>query len=276
MIFPAIVKSTIREAFSRKILLSLFILFSFVILLIAALINLDAVQGIPKLLEAQPDFDYRSFIIKMELLMISQPSFLIVMILFIIMSSSFIPSLLQKGTVELTLSKPVSRTEIILGKFSGGVIIVFIALTYLISLIWAVISLKTGVWHFAFLYSILWYTLIFAVLYSLVILTGIITKSTIMSLIINVLLFFPFTAILSAKDNISLFASNKVLAFILNFIYHILPKPWDLRSLCSDAIDGSLNMSGGFFYVYQPVITSLIFMLVCLSLSVYYFSKKDY
>ena len=276
MIFWAIVKNTIREAFSKKILLLLFILFSFVILLIATVINLDAVEGIPQLLGTSPDFKYYSFVVRMELLMISQPSFLIVMILFIILSSSFIPSLLQKGNIELTLSKPVSRTNIILGRFIGGVILVFIALTYLITLIWLIISAKSGVWHFAFLLSIIWYTLIFAVLYSLIILTGLITKSTVMTLIINVLIFFPFTSILAVKDDIMQVASNKVIAFILNFIYYIFPKPWDMRSLCNDIIGGTLNTSAGFFYVYQPLITSLIFMLVCLSLSVYYFDKKDY
>ena len=276
MIFWAIVKNTIREAFSKKILLLLFILFSLVILLIATVINLDAVEGIPQLLGTSTDFNYYSFIVRMELLMISQPSFLIVMILFIILSSSFIPSLLQKGNIELTLSKPVSRTNIILGKFVGGVILVFIALAYLITLIWLIISAKSGVWHFAFLLSIIWYTIIFAVLYSLIILTGLITKSTVMTLIINVLIFFPFTSILAVKDDIMQVASNKVIAFILNFIYYIFPKPWDMRNLCKDIIGGTLNTSAGFFYVYQPLITSLIFMLVCLSLSVYYFDKKDY
>lgn len=276
MIFNAIVKSTIREAFSRKILLSLFILFSLIVLLIAAAINLNAVEGIPSLLQAQQDFDYRAFIVKIELMMISQPSFLIIMLLFIIMSSSFIPSLLQKGNIELTLSKPVSRTELILGKFVGGVIIVFLALAYLIILVWLIISIKTGIWHFAFLQSILWYTLIFAILYSLVILTGVITRSTILSLIINVLILFPFTAILAAKDSISQVASNRMITFILNFIYYVFPKPWDLRSMCDNLIGGTLNMQGGFMQVYQPVLTSVIFMLVCLSLSIYYFSKKDF
>lgn len=276
MIFNAIVKSTIREAFSRKILLSLFILFSLIVLLIAAAINLNAVEGIPSLLQAQQDFDYRAFIVKIELMMISQPSFLIIMLLFIIMSSSFIPSLLQKGNIELTLSKPVSRTELILGKFVGGVIIVFLALAYLIILVWLIISFKTGIWHFAFLQSILWYTLIFAILYSLVILTGVITRSTILSLIINVLILFPFTAILAVKDSISQVASNRMITFILNFIYYVFPKPWDLRSMCDNLIGGTLNMQGGFMQVYQPVLTSVIFMLVCLSLSIYYFSKKDF
>jgi len=276
MIFNAIVKSTIREAFSRKILLSLFILFSLIVLLIAAAINLNAVEGIPSLLQAQQDFDYRAFIVKIELMMISQPSFLIIMLLFIIMSSSFIPSLLQKGNIELTLSKPVSRTELILGKFVGGVIIVFLALAYLIILVWLIISFKTGIWHFAFLQSILWYTLIFAILYSLVILTGVITRSTILSLIINVLILFPFTAILSVKDSISQVASNRMITFILNFIYYVFPKPWDLRNMCDNLIGGTLNMQGGFMQVYQPVLTSVIFMLVCLSLSIYYFSKKDF
>ncbi len=277
MIFWALTKGTIKEALSKKILLSVFGLFSIIVLIILALINLDSVEGIPSLMQANEEFDYRQFIISIELLMISQPPFLIIMTLFMVMVSSFIPSMLEKGNIEVLLSKPVSRTSIIISKFLSGVIIIFFALLYLVLLIWVIVSAKSGVWHFNFLlYSVFYYTYIFAVLYSAIILTGLLFRSTILSLIVNIMLFFPVTAVLSLKTEMAQVVTNKPVMFIIDFIYYLLPKPWDIRAIASSLIEGSFTGTGGFFYAYQPVITSGIFMVAMLFLSIYFFNKKDY
>lgn len=271
-----IIYGTIKEAIAKKVLLSIFIIFSAVIILILLVINLDPVEVLPQLMGNDPNFDYNTFVLWFEVQMISQFPFFIIMTLFIVMSSSFIPSMLDKGTIELILSKPISRAEIIIGKFAGGVIIVFIALTYLMTLIWLIISFKTGVWHFSFLTSIFWYTFIFAVLYSLVILTALVTKSTVLTLIFNMLLLFPITGLLSLRESAYHLINSKAVEFILDFFYYLLPKPWDLRTMAVEMIEGKFNASAGVLVAYQPLITSVIFVITILSVSVYYFNKKDY
>lgn len=271
-----LIYGTVKEAIAKKVLLSIFIIFSAVIILVLMIINLDPVEILPQIMGNDPNFDYNTFVLWFELQTISQFPFFIIMTLFVVMSASFIPSMLEKGTVELILSKPLSRAEIILGKFVGGIIIVFIALTYFITLIWLIISFKTGVWHFSFLSSILWYTFIFAVLYSLIILTALITKSTVLTLIVNMFLLFPVTGLLSIRESAYHLINSKAVEFILDFIYYLLPKPWDLRTMAVDIIEGKFNASSGILIAYQPFITSVIFIIAVLSLSVYYFNKRDY
>lgn len=274
--FFALVFNTLKEALARKVLLIIFILFSLIIILIPIVINLDAVEVIPYMLQADPSFNYENFILKVELAFVSQIPFLVLMMIFIVMASSFIPSMLQKGYVEFILARPISRTNIILSKYVAGILIVFIAMVYIIIPIWLIVSIKTGVWHFKFLYSIFWYTFIFATLYPLVILSGLITKSSVLSLIFNLLIFFPISAVFSIRDAIYKFISNKVIIFIFDFFYYLLPKPWDLRTMCETTINGSFSTDAGFFYAYQPVITSVIFIVTILSVSIYYFNNKDY
>lgn len=274
--FFALVINTVKEALARKVLLIIFILFSLIIILIPILINLDAVEVIPYMLQADPSFNYENFILKVELAFVSQIPFLVLMMIFIVMASSFIPSLLQKGYVEFILARPISRLNIILSKYVAGILIVFLAMVYIIVPIWLIISIKTGVWHFKFLYSIFWYTFIFATLYPLVILSGLITKSSVLTLIFNLLIFFPISAVFSIRDTIYKFISNKVIIFIFDFFYYLLPKPWDLRAMCETTINGSFNTDAGFFYSYQPIITSVIFIVTLLSVSIYYFNNKDY
>lgn len=272
----SLIYGTIKEAIAKKVLLSIFVIFSAVIIIMLLVINLDPVEVLPQLMGNDPNFDFNTFVLWFEVQMISQFPFFIIMTLFIVMTSSFIPSMLEKGTVELILSKPVSRSEIILGKYAGGVIIVFSALTYLITIIWLIISFKTGVWHFSFLTSILWYTFIFAVLYSLIIFTALITKSTVLTLIFNMFLLFPITGLLSLREGVYSLINNKAVEFILDFIYYLLPKPWDLRTMAVEIIEGKFSAAQGILIAYQPLITSIIFIITILSLSIYYFNKKDY
>lgn len=274
--FFALVFNTFKEAFSKKVLLIIFIFFSLIIILIPIIINLDAVEVIPYMLQSDPSFDYNKFIITVELAFISQIPLLIFMIIFIAMSSSFIPSMLQKGYIEFILARPVSRATIILSKFVAGILIIFFAMCYIIIPVWLIISIKTGVWHFQFLYSIFWYTFIFASIYPLIILSGLITKSNTLTFILNLIIFFPFSAVLSIKDTIYKFISNKIVIFIIDFFYYLFPKPWDLRTMCEATINGTFNTSSGIFYSYQPIITSVIFIITMLSISIYYFSNKDF
>jgi ABC-type transport system involved in multi-copper enzyme maturation permease subunit len=179
--------------------------------------------------------------------------------------------MLEKGNIDILLSKPVSRSKIILGKFSGGVILIFISLVYLLGAIWIIISIKTGFWHVPFLYSIFWLTLSFAIIYSIVIILGLTTQSSVLTIIINIFLVFVILPVLGARETtIFTFVNSDVIRFIVNFFYYILPKPSDINIIMGNIVNGKPVES------YQPVYTSLLFMITMLSLSIWYFKKKDY
>jgi hypothetical protein len=89
-------------------------------------------------------------------------------------------------------------------------------------------------------------------------------------------LLFPITGLLSLRESAYPFINNKAVEYILDFIYYLLPKPWDLRTMAVEIIEGKFSASAGIFTAYQPLITSVIFIITILSLSVYYFNKKDY
>jgi ABC-2 type transport system permease protein len=271
MIFGTLIFSTFKEALEKKIILVIFIVIALIVFLMLAFLNLDSVVGMNELLKMQGEEGYKQGIIEFENVLISQPTFLVVFSLLIVLSSSFIPSMLEKGSVDVLLSKPISRVNIIIGKYISVVLFAFLIIAFLISLIWLMISIKSGIWHFSYLQSIIWFTLIFAVLYSLVLLTGVLTQSTVLSIIINLLLLFPVTGLLAVRESLMLgFLSSDIAKGVINFFYYIFPKPWDLREMCV------ILISGGTIESWQPLITSVLFMLAMLSISIYYFSKKDY
>jgi ABC-type transport system involved in multi-copper enzyme maturation permease subunit len=268
--FLALIVTTFREAVAKKIFLGFFLIATVIILIFLFVVNVDSIESMVDMMEATGPDAVKQLVINFEVLILNI-SYLLIITFCLIAVSSFIPSMVEKGNIDVLLSKPISRIKIILGKFAGGVALIFISLVYLLGFVWIILSSKSGFWHFPFLSSILWLTLSFAVIYSLIILIGLLTNSTILSILIGMLLTFILSPVLFAREQIIFpLTDSSVVKFIFNFLYYILPKPSDLNSISSAIITGEPVAS------WQPVITSVLFMLVMLSLSILYFRKKDY
>ena len=104
----------------------------------------------------------------------------------IIFTAGFVPNLLQKGTLDLVLAKPVRRPLVLLAKYAGGIIYVMIPATALIGGCWLAISTRAGFFNFGFLASIAVLATVFAVLYSFTVLMGVLTRSTIASILLTI------------------------------------------------------------------------------------------
>ena len=111
------------------------------------------------------------------------------MFLAVFASAGLIPSVLEPGRIELLLSKPVSRTHILLGRYAGqraGGLAATV--TYLVLGVWTILGVKTGIWSPAFLISIATTTFIFAVLLAVVVLIGVLFESAALATMITVAL----------------------------------------------------------------------------------------
>jgi ABC-type transport system involved in multi-copper enzyme maturation permease subunit len=178
--------------------------------------------------------------------------------------------MLEKGSIDLLLSKPVSRSQIILGKFFGGSLMVLVNVAYLMIGIWFLIGLKFGAWDASMLYTIVSITFAFMVLYAMIILIGIATRSSVLAMMLTYLIFFIFSPLLLARDKIYMLFDNKLLEYIIDGVYYILPKTQELG-----IITGGIAQGDG-ITDYQPILTSLLFLILNLFLSIIIFNKKDY
>ncbi|MFC2134780.1 ABC transporter permease [Bacteroidota bacterium] len=263
---------TLREAFSKKIFItflgvSSFILLMFVILFLT--VSLDDLTGAIQL-NGTGIADPLEEILKFFRMTIIMPLYGLGLFLSIFSTSSFIPNMLEKGSVDLLLSKPVSRSQIIWGKFLGGSLVVFINIAYLVIGIWILLGLKFGNWDPNILTTIGVITFTFAVLYSLIILIGVITRSSLLAMMLTYLIFFVLSPILSNREQIILLIDNKFVEAILDGLYYILPKTNELGQITANLA------SGAAIGEYQPIVTSLLFLILSLTLSIIIFSKKDY
>lgn len=262
---------TFREALSRKIFIFFFSVSTFVLFLFAVLflaINPESFSGMSAA-GAVSDSIHISIARGLKLF-IMIPLYGGGLFISIFSVANFIPLMTEKGNIDLLLSKPVSRAQIILGKFFGGIAMVFVNIAYLIIGLWFLIGFKFGDWDLSFMLTIFTITFAFALLYSLIILIGIVTKSSVISMIISYVIFFILSPILANSDSIYDFINSNVLKYILEFLHYITPQTSELSTITSDLATGNSLLS------LEPIFTSLILLIIFLSISIVIFNKKDY
>lgn len=243
------------------------------------LVNMDSVEGVMSFADA-------STIVKQAETGFFLISWNLIIFFSLISTASFIPSMLEKGTIDLLISKPISRPMILLSKFIGAVLFVFLSMVFLLGSIWIILSAKSGFWDPTFLISILWITLAFAVMYSIIVLAGLTTQSTIVAILISFFLIFVLCPLLSIREAVIYsFVTNDTVKFVFDFLYYVFPKPGEFRDITNAMILGEpINMwkgtvnpeAGTFTIAWMSPISSVLFCIVTMAYSIYYFSKKDY
>lgn len=109
------------------------------------------------------------------------------MILAIISTAGIFPDFLARGSIDLVLSKPLGRAHIFLTKYFGG--LAFVMLQVLIFCLGAflVLAWRIDVWRWKIFLAVPLVTLMFSYLYAIMVLAGIVTRSTLAALLLTVL-----------------------------------------------------------------------------------------
>jgi len=105
----------------------------------------------------------------------------------ILVTSSIMPRTFESGSVELLLSKPITRTMLFLSKYVGGCAFVLLNAAYLIGGLWLLVGLRLGIWNHRVLLCIPIFLFIFAIYYSVSALAGLIWRGAIVSVVMTIL-----------------------------------------------------------------------------------------
>src|ERR1700722_16836116 len=176
MVTLALIRDTFREALARKIFWVLFGLSTLLILFFLFLLRIDIVSGATATVSlfgrqtgANPDVNR---LVRGVFGGIATFLYTWGMFLAVFASSGLVPSILEPGRIELLLSKPLSRTHILLGRFAGNVLVVLLNTAFLVLGVWTILGVKTGIWSPSFLIAIPPPTFICAALLAVVVLIG--------------------------------------------------------------------------------------------------------
>ena len=263
---------TVREALARKVLLFFLGLSTLAIIISAIVVNVLSDTALENSITVHNKNLVLDQIVTSIQLMITTPLISLCILLAIFASASFVPNMLEKGNIDLLLSKPISRLQLLLGKYFGGLLVVFINVAFLVIGIWLVISFRFSIFNFAFLNIILSVTFTFAVLYSIIVLFGVITQSSILGMMSAYFIFIILSPLLyAARTQFSDVITSGFLKSVIDFFYYIIPKTSELI--------GNLTVNlavGQGIDDWQPVLTSLAFTVAVMSYAIIIFRKKNF
>lgn len=130
-------------------------------------------------------------------------------LLAIIATAGFIPSMLDRGTIELLASKPLPRWKLLFGRYLGGLSFILFHALFFVVVTFIVAGIRWGVWVPRYLVVIPLIVLLFSYVYCVSALVGVYTRSTLASLLVSMLAWVCFAGVQSAGDYIEMFPDWK-------------------------------------------------------------------
>ncbi len=269
----ALVADTFREALARKIFWALFGLSTAMILFFLFLMKIDVVQGAMATVSLFGQTNRKMTDVSRLVRQVHGgiATFLYTwgMALAVFASAGLVPTVLEPGRIELLLSKPIHRYQILLGRYLGNLAVVALNVTYLIVGVWLVFGAKTGVWSPSFLYAIATTVFIFAVLLSVVLLTGVLFESAAVSTMVTIGLGLV-SPILAQHTIAEKLLSSEWSRWLWRALYEMLPKVFDVGRITLNLVRGDRVES------LMPFATSGLFAFAMLALALLIFRKKDF
>ncbi|MCH8276038.1 MAG: ABC transporter permease subunit [Bacteroidetes bacterium] len=285
--FAGSITLTFRELWAMKITLGLFIVTSIAWLMLSFALNLDVVEGSIAALrilgiEANPMERVRdpetgewirqvltldSFVLGVNQFVFGA-SYIFGTLLGLFATMPLVAGFLERGRIDLLLSKPISRLKLLAGHIAGVWATVLVLISYLIGAIWIVISTKTGIWLPRFLLAIPIISVMFAVVFSIVILFGVATRSPGFALVMSYGCIF-FSAILAARTQIVPQLSALGRGVFLT-LYHVLPNYMEVVGIMAQLGSGDAVES------WYPLISSILFGFVCYVCAFIIFHRRDF
>lgn len=277
----ALVAHTVREARHKWTLVALFLLTSLFLLLLATLVNVDVVEGtiasaklfgtmeIP--LGDQSIRITEAVTVLQSVLVGFVGSFGLLLALFV--TGNVVPRTLEPGWVDLLVAQPLPRWALIVGRALGAMAVVALSLLYLFGGSWAILAWKTGFGNAGFLLAGLLILVTYMACYAGMVLVGVLTRSSPLSIVAGVGIWalggillplhrFEWTTVFRA-------GWPRTLASVLSeTLYWSLPKTAELTR---GAIDAT-QMEGPRLL---PLLSSLPFLIVCIGLACWWFTRQD-
>jgi len=114
------------------------------------------------------------------------------LVLAIISTCSIFPHFLQAGSIELALSKPLSRLRLFLMKYLGGLLFVAVQTGLFCLVAFVAIGFRVSEWNVSIFWAVPLITFAFSLIYCVGVFIGVATRSTVFALL-GALLFWAVT-----------------------------------------------------------------------------------
>ncbi len=208
----------------------------------------------------------------------------------LVFTAGFVPSMLQRGSLDVLLARPLRRWTLLLLKYLGGLTYATISATVFLGGSWLALSARSGVWNWGYLATIGTLVFFFAVLYSIGVFFAVLTRSWLAAMVMPVVVW----ALASGVNNAQVVLNHPefkaevrvpgIVTTALDVVHFVLPKPKDFNIInqylmakgsFGEAMEGMRAEIPEIAWL-KVVLTSLGLIAVTLSLSCWIFTRRDY
>lgn len=287
MQFRALLLLTIHELRAKKIVVGVFLISTLIWVMLSLALNLDIVDGTLAGLrifgedanvgssQVDPDtgdvmrqgLTLQRFVIDMSAF-VAGASYWVGILLALFATGPLLAGLLERGRVDLVLSKPVHRLSLLTGHVVGVCVTAAALFVYLMGAIWLVISIKSGIWNWDFLIVIAIVISMFAVVYSIITIVSVGFQSGALALVVAYGILFV-SIILGFREQLEA-QINPPWREVYVTLYHLLPNFSEVSVMVTKLAEHAPVAS------WYPFFSSIAFGAVLYILSGYWLMRRDY
>ncbi len=126
-------------------------------------------------------------------------------ILALVATAGMIPDLIASGSIELTLSKPIGRLRLFLTKFASGLLFTTVQVSLFTGSAFLVLGFRGGVWELGLFWTVPLMVVFYSYLFAICVLLGVITRSTVASLLLTLLAWFGIFGVHTTERTLMMF-----------------------------------------------------------------------
>lgn len=268
----ALVVDTFREAFARRIFWGFFGCCTALLLFLMFILRIDVVAGALATISifgnTLPTTNVQNLVQQTQSV-IAMALYFMGMALAIFASAGLVSAVFEPGRIELLLSKPVSRTHLLLGRYVGNLLVVAANILYLVVGSWLIFGIKTDIWGAGFLISSLFTIFMFGVMLAVIVLVGVLWDSAAVAIMVSFAMSIV-TLIVAQKTTLERLLSSEWSRNVVRFLYYVLPKTSDISVIIRHVI---LNQP---IDSWMPVWSTALFGIAVLGLGIWRFRTRTF
>lgn len=160
-------------------------------------------------------------------------------IIALVATCGIFPSLMERGAVDVVLSKPMSRPMIFLGKYIGSMVFVALQATIFVVLTFLVVGLRWNYWMWGYLWCILLIVVLFSYIFAFCALFGVMTRNSMAALLLAMLAWFGIYIPQGVHEALVGFQAGEKWIRIAEVVKTVVPKTTDITHISGNLIGAS-------------------------------------
>jgi ABC-type transport system involved in multi-copper enzyme maturation permease subunit len=192
---------------------------------------------------------------------------------FIAACSAYVPSMIEAGSIDLVLSKPIRRWHLYFGKYVGGLLLYSLLMVGCYLEVFIITGIRIGVWHWPFFNALPMTIFSAGLLYALIGWVGLWTRSAGLAMVVGYVYYLVVdTAVGLLGDSTVEPLMRGISGFrdLVEFTKLTFPS---FRWLREAAESGIYSV---FVFPWKHVVVGAIWLVVCLGTAFNRFRINDY